>query len=160
MTTKTIDAYVEGLADWRGDTIQRLREVVRTAVPNVTEAFKWSQPVFESDGPVAYAKAHAKHVNFGFWRGAELDDPNGVLEGSGQKMRHVKLMSVDDIDDLPLSVQVKRYHTLADEMRTGYRAQGLDPENLSGMDAAIAELAAQQEAAKNAAGGKSEKRYY
>jgi hypothetical protein len=54
--------------------------------------------VYSSNGPFAYIKAFKNSVNFGFWRGVELNDPKGLLQGSGDKMRHVKLTSTDDID--------------------------------------------------------------
>jgi hypothetical protein len=53
--------------------------------------------VFESNGPFAYVKAFGSTVNFGFWRGAELDDPEGVLDGDGDRMRHVSLHSLEEI---------------------------------------------------------------
>jgi hypothetical protein len=47
-------------------------------------------------------------VTFGFWRGAELDDPRGLFEGSGEQMRHVKLTSVDGIDRDALTAFVRQ----------------------------------------------------
>ena len=53
-------------------------------------------------------KAFKNSVNFGFWRGVDLDDPQGLLQGSGDKMRHVKLAKVVDIDEPALSAFVKQ----------------------------------------------------
>jgi hypothetical protein len=47
---------------------------------------------------VCYVKAFKKTVNFGFWWGVHLEDPEGRLQGAGDKMRYLKLTSVDDID--------------------------------------------------------------
>jgi len=47
-------------------------------------------------------------VNFGFWRGVELDDPAGLLVGSGEKMRHVRLESVDDVDEAAFAAFVRQ----------------------------------------------------
>lgn len=63
------------------------------------ESIKWAQPVHESNGPFAYIKAFKNNVNFGFWRGVDIEDTKGLLEGSGSKMRHVKLTSLDDIKE-------------------------------------------------------------
>ncbi len=60
-------------------------------------SIKWAQPVYEVNGPMIFVKAFPKHVDFGFWRGAELDDPHGLLEGGGVTMRHVQLRSVGDV---------------------------------------------------------------
>jgi hypothetical protein len=51
------------------------------------------------NGPFCYFKAFKSAVNFGFWRGVDIDDPHALLQGQGEKMRHVKLGGVDDIDE-------------------------------------------------------------
>ena len=61
------------------------------------------QPVYETIGPFCYIKAFKNSVNFGFWRGIDIDDPNGLLQGTGVKMRHVKLTSLSDVDDAAFS---------------------------------------------------------
>ena len=98
MAGKTIDDYIEGLGgDWRAEAVGRLRSVVDAAAPGATSTIKWAQPVWESNGPFAYVKAFPASVNIGFWRGADLDDPDGLLEGDGDRMKHVKLRSTDAI---------------------------------------------------------------
>jgi hypothetical protein len=97
MQPKTVDEYVRSLDGWQAEIVAALRGQVRKAVPDAREAFKWAQPVYEVNGPFCYIKAFSKYVNFGFWRGVDLDDPLGLLEGTGDKMRHVKLTSVKDI---------------------------------------------------------------
>ena len=99
MTEKTVDAYIEGLDGWQHEAAVRLRGIVKSAAPNARESLKWAQPVYEADGPFCYFKAFKSSLNFGFWRGVDLDDPKGLLEGSGDKMRHVKLTGVDGIDE-------------------------------------------------------------
>lgn len=92
-----MDDYIAGLGDWRGDAVAEVRRIVRGAAPDVEEAIKWSQPVFSSNGPFCFVKAHRSHVNFGFWRGATMDAPAGLLTGSGQMMAHIKIKSMSDI---------------------------------------------------------------
>jgi hypothetical protein len=103
----TVDAYVVGMRDWRGDTVSALRQLIREAAPEATESIKWGQPVYEVNGPFAHIKAFKSHVNFGFWRGAELTDPKGLLKGSGSRMRHVELRSRADIDTATLQAMVR-----------------------------------------------------
>ena len=98
MTGKTVDAYISSLNDKQADIVSSVRQIVREAAPNADEAIKWAQPVYSSNGPSAYIKAFKNSVNFGFWRGVDLKDPKGLLQGSGDKMRHIKLTSTDDID--------------------------------------------------------------
>jgi hypothetical protein len=57
----------------------------------------WSQPVFLSNGPVCFIKAYAESVHFGFWRGTELEDKEGLLTGDLTKMRHIAVKSAKEI---------------------------------------------------------------
>ncbi len=98
MADKTVDGYISGLESWQAEIVSQVRGIILQAAPQAKESIKWAQPVYESGGPFAYMKAFKKAVNFGFWRGIDLDDPKGILEGSGDKMRHVKLTSLEDID--------------------------------------------------------------
>lgn len=98
MADKTVDGYISGLESWQAEIVSQVRGIILQAAPQARESIKWAQPVYESGGPFAYMKAFKKAVNFGFWRGIDLDDPKGILEGSGDKMRHVKLTSLEDID--------------------------------------------------------------
>ncbi len=98
MADKTVDGYIAGLESWQAEIVSQVRGIILQAAPQAKESIKWAQPVYESGGPFAYMKAFKKAVNFGFWRGIDLDDPKGILEGSGDKMRHVKLTSLEDID--------------------------------------------------------------
>ena len=97
MPTKTIDEYIDELGDWRGDVVRELRAILDAEAPGATSTIKWAQPVWESGGPFAYVKAFPRSVNIGFWRGAQLQDPAGFLEGSGDRMKHVAIRSADSI---------------------------------------------------------------
>jgi hypothetical protein len=94
---KSVDEYIVELEDWQADIVTSLRELIVEAAPSAEEAFKWSQPVYESDGPFSYIKVFKDHINFGFWRGVDFFDPDGLLQGSGKKMRHVPLKGVNEI---------------------------------------------------------------
>jgi hypothetical protein len=95
---QTIDEYIQRFPGWRGQAVSRVRTVVLEAEPKLRESIKWAQPVFELSGPVCYMKVFANHVNFGFWRGASLKDPDQLLLGDGEKMRNVRLSKLADID--------------------------------------------------------------
>ena len=103
----TVEAYVAGFKDWRGETLAALHQLIREAAPDATSSIKWGQPVYELYGPFAYIKAFKSHVNFGFWRGAELLDPKGFFKGTGSRMRHVELRSLTDIDAPVLQSMVR-----------------------------------------------------
>ncbi|MFC1919362.1 DUF1801 domain-containing protein [Chloroflexota bacterium] len=88
-----------GLENRYADIVSAIRKVILQAAPEAKESIKWAQPVYESNGPFVYIKAFKSTVNFGFWRGIEISDPKGILQGSGGKMRHVKLANVADVDE-------------------------------------------------------------
>ena len=94
---KTVEAYVAGLQGWQSDAAQRLRGVVRSAAPSLKESMKWGQPVYEDNGPVCYFRSNSDHLTFGFWRGTELHDPERRLEGEGDRMKHLKIHSADQV---------------------------------------------------------------
>jgi hypothetical protein len=94
---QTVDAYIASLSGWQHVVAQMLRQAARRAAPDAQESIKWGQPVYEDGGPFAYFKAFGNSINFGFWRGAELVDPHGLLTGEGDRMRHVAIHSVQDV---------------------------------------------------------------
>ena len=97
MAEKTVDAYIAGLPDWQAEIVTTVRKIILEASPGTKESIKWAQPVYENNGPFAYIKAFKNAVNFGFWRGVDLEDPKSLLQGSGEKMRHIKLTRLDQV---------------------------------------------------------------
>jgi hypothetical protein len=97
MSDKTVDSYIAGLPAWQAEIIVAVRKILLETAPDAKESIKWAQPVYENVGPFAYMKAFKNAVNFGFWRGVDLEDPDGLLEGTGDRMRHLKLSSLDDV---------------------------------------------------------------
>lgn len=92
----TVDEYIANHKGWQRDVMAKLRALIKSTCPEAVESIKWSQPVYEYEGFLCYMKAFNNHVNLGFWRGAELSDPEGLLSGDGLKLRHVSLTSVHD----------------------------------------------------------------
>ena len=107
MAEKTVEAYIASRTGLLRDTMTHLDTIARKAAPKATATVKWGQPVYEQNGPVAWMKASAKHVSFGFWRGAQLTDPKGLLEGSGELMRHIKLGSPADVPKTQIAAWMK-----------------------------------------------------
>jgi hypothetical protein len=105
---KTVDEYIAAFDDWRTDAMKRLREVVKEGAPHSAVGIKWAQPVWEWNGPMIWMKAYSKHVDIGFWRGTEMEDPKKVLTGDGERMRRIKITSVDDIPADALRELVKQ----------------------------------------------------
>jgi hypothetical protein len=94
----SVDAYMNHLRGWQREVVGKLRSIVRAQAPDAEETILWSQPVYTLDGPVIYIKAFSDHVNLGFWRGNEVDDPSGKLSGELPTMRHFTIRHVNDVD--------------------------------------------------------------
>jgi len=111
---KTIEGYIRGKPAPLAEVMTQIDAIVRKAAPKATASIKWAQPVYEHNGPFAYMKASAKHVTFGFWRGIELSDPKRLLEGDGERMKHVKVASPADVRTTQFSAWVKEAVKLND----------------------------------------------
>ena len=78
--------------------MEELRALVMRAAPGASESIKWGMPVFSLNGLLCYLRPTSAYVRFGFYGHAiHFDDPEGVLEGTGVAMRHVKIRSAADI---------------------------------------------------------------
>lgn len=87
-----IDVWMSAQADGLGSIAKYWFEAMRNCGPDVRELLHDGHPTAcVADVAFAYVNAFTAHVNVGFFRGAEIDDPNGLLEGTGKFMRHVKL---------------------------------------------------------------------
>src|SRR5258708_23600495 len=76
-----------------------LKKVVKELVPGTKETVNaWGVPTFVAQNPFAFYMVGKKHVTFGFPFATSLPDPEGLLEGSGENMRHVKLRTPQDLD--------------------------------------------------------------
>lgn len=94
-----VDSFIDGLGEPVQHIVKRLRTVVFEAYPEIEEDIKWSKPSYSKEGLVCYMQTAKTHVNFGFYRGTELDDRNNLLEGDGNKMRHVRIRKAADINE-------------------------------------------------------------
>ena len=123
MGARTVDEYVASHADWRRSTLEAIRGAIRAAAPDARESIKWAQPVYESNGPFADIKAFPRSVNVGFWRGAELDDPNGRLTG-GERMRHMAIREGDPVEPELIGGWVRQAVALNEEHGNPTRRAG------------------------------------
>ncbi len=99
-----IDAWMKGHAGALGDLAQQWFEVMRNCGDEVRELLHDGCPVAcLGDVPFGYVNVFTAHVNVGFFQGASLPDPAGLLQGTGKFMRHVKLKPNSAINDAALS---------------------------------------------------------
>jgi hypothetical protein len=93
-----IDAFIAGLGSPHREIAVALRRLIRGADKRLVETVKWGWPCYAAAGKnICSIMVQRDTVNFVLFRGAELDDPDSLIEGTGQSMRHVKLRSTSDI---------------------------------------------------------------
>ena len=95
-----IDAYIEKAQLFAQPILKHLRQLVHDACPDVIETMKWSMPFFDYKGPLCNMASFKAHCSFGFWKGALLSDPNGVLEQKEDQAMG-SFGRITDIRDLP-----------------------------------------------------------
>lgn len=99
--SKLIDARIKDLGDWRGDTLARLRQLIKQADPEVEETWKWrGVPVFEHAGIICTGETHKSVVKTTFAKGASLKDPSGLFNSSldGNVRRAIDFREGDKIN--------------------------------------------------------------
>src|SRR5947209_7502572 len=107
--SQLIDARIKKLADWRGETLARVRALIKQADPEVVEEVKWRKPsnamlgvpVWEHGGIICTGETYKAVVKLTFARGAALKDPAGLFNASleGNVRRAIDIHQGDEIDD-------------------------------------------------------------
>lgn len=99
--SQAIDRRIRELADWRGETLARLRALIRDADPEVIEEWKWNVPVWSRDGIICTGESYKSAVKLTFAHGAALPDPAGLFNSSleGQTRRAIDVREGDEIDE-------------------------------------------------------------
>jgi hypothetical protein len=104
-----IDARIEELGDWRGETLARARALIKQADPEIVEEWKWRVPVWSHDGIVCTGETYKKAVKLTFAKGASLDDPVGLFNSSlgGNTRRAIDIHEGEQIDEEALKALVR-----------------------------------------------------
>ena len=97
-----IDARIKELADWRGETLARVRALIKQADPDVIETWKWrGVPVWEHAGIICTGETYKSAVKLTFAKGASLEDPSGLFNSSleGSTRRAIDIHEGEKIDE-------------------------------------------------------------
>ena len=108
--SQLIDARIEELGDWRGETLARVRALVKQADPDVVEEWKWrGVPVWSHAGIICTGETYKSVVKMTFAKGASLDDPSGLFNSSleGNVRRAIDIHEGDEIDEEALKELVR-----------------------------------------------------
>ena len=100
--SRLIDARIKELGDWRGKTLSRVRALIKQAVPDVVEEWKWrGVPVWSHDGIICTGETYKSVVKLTFAKGASLRDPKGLFNSSleGNTRRAIDFHEDDEIDE-------------------------------------------------------------
>lgn len=107
--SELIDETIEALGDWRGETLARLRALIRQADPDVVEEVKWRKPsnsmlgvpVWEHDGIICTGETYKAAVKLTFAKGAAVEDPSGLFNSSldGNTRRAIDFQKGDAINE-------------------------------------------------------------
>jgi hypothetical protein len=100
-SSQHISAYIAGLNDWRGERLAQFRRLILDAHPAVEENWKWDTPVWSWNGNVVAASAFKEHVKLNFFKGAALEDPQGLFN-AGLEARASR--AIDFSEDSPVDL--------------------------------------------------------
>jgi len=108
--SKRIDGRIKELDDWRGQTLGRVRAIIRAADPEVVEEWKWAKatspgtPVWSHGGGICTGETYKAVVKLTFFKGASLTDPAGLFNSSldGKVRRAIDIRENDSIDEAAL----------------------------------------------------------
>ena len=113
--SRMIDARIRELGDWRGEMLSQLRALIKQAVPDVVEEWKWrGVPVWYRDGMICTGETYKTAVKMTFAKGAALDDPSGLFNASldGNTRRAIDFHEGGKIDVEALKALIRAAATL------------------------------------------------
>jgi hypothetical protein len=129
--SQLIDARIAALGDWRGETLARVRKLIREADAQVVEAVKWRKPsnamlgvpVWERDGIICTGETYKNAVKLTFAKGASLEDPSGLFNASleGNMRRAIDIHAGDKVDAKALQALIRAAVALNTSARAAAR---------------------------------------
>ena len=109
--SELISKRIAELGDWRGETLSRMRKLIKQADPDVVEEWKWmGTPIWSHDGIICTGESYKKVVKLTFAKGASLDDPSGLFNSSldGNVRRAIDIHEDDQLDVKQLATWIKQ----------------------------------------------------
>lgn len=107
--SQLIDERIRELDGWRGETLARMRALILEADPEMTEEWKWSNPVWSHNGIVCTGEAYKKAVKLTFARGATIPDPSHLFNSSleGNTRRAIDIHEGEDVNARAFKALIK-----------------------------------------------------
>jgi hypothetical protein len=125
--SQLIDRRIKELSDWRGETLARVRMLIKQADPEVVEEWKWrGVPVWSHAGMICTGETYKNHVKMTFAKGASLEDPAGLFNsGEGNTRRAIDFHEGDTIDEKALKALIRAAVALNTSGRAAARPSAL-----------------------------------
>lgn len=99
-TLNQVDEYLEKLTTEKQLLAQEVRRIIHSSVAHLEECVRWDSPCYFFYGPVCYFASSRNGIHFGFFRGNELTDPAKKLVSRNGQLPHIKVRSMEDIDEV------------------------------------------------------------
>jgi len=114
-SSQLIEARIKGLGDWRGETLEKVRRLIKEADPEVVEEWKWRKPtnpgtpVWSHNGGICTGETYKHVVKLTFFKGARLKDPKRLFNSSlgGDARRAIDLHEGDQIDETAFEALIR-----------------------------------------------------
>ncbi len=108
--SELISKRIAELGDWRGETLGRMRRLIKEADPDVVEEWKWMNPIWSHDGIICTGESYKSVVKLTFANGASLNDPARLFNSSldGNTRRAIDIHEGEDVDESAFKVLVRR----------------------------------------------------
>ena len=120
--SKRITERIAGLRDWRGDTLGRMRKLIKEAIPDVVEEWKWmGTPVWSRDGIICTGESYKSVVKLTFAKGASLKDPARLFNSSldGNTRRAIDIREGESVDASAFKALVREAASLNESSAAG-----------------------------------------
>ena len=131
--SEQIEARIEELGDWRGETLARIRALVKDADPEVVEEWKWAKatspgtPVWSHDGIICTGESYKLHVKLTFAKGASLKDPAGLFNASldGNMRRAIDIHEGEKVNATAFKALIRQAvaHNIAGERKVSKKTK-------------------------------------
>jgi hypothetical protein len=108
--SELISRRIAELEDWRGETLSRMRKLIKEADPGVVEEWKWGNPVWSHDGIICTGESYKNAVKLTFVKGASLKDPARLFNSSldGNVRRAIDIHKGEEVDDSAFKALVRQ----------------------------------------------------
>src|SRR2546427_9458430 len=119
--SKLISKRITDLGDWRGETLSRMRKLIRRADPDVVEEWKWMNPIWSHDGIICTGESYKNHVKLTFAKGASLKDPARLFNSSleGNVRRAIDIHEREEVDESAFTALVRQAVALNSSGKSG-----------------------------------------